>query len=73
MKTTPEIRIDRTKTLVEEPGTGHNRWHPDIPPVIHCDPGDDVILRPVTPSTANWAPPPRGTTSPPRTSTWCTP
>jgi formamidase len=39
-----EIRIDRTKTLTEEPGTGHNRWHPDIPPVIRCEPGDEVIL-----------------------------
>ena len=44
MKTMTEIRIDRTKTLVEEPGTGHNRWHPDIPPVIRCQPGDEVIL-----------------------------
>jgi formamidase len=30
--TVHEIRIDRSKTLLEEPGTGHNRWHPDIPP-----------------------------------------
>jgi acetamidase/formamidase len=44
MKTMAEIRIDRSKTLVEEPGTSHNRWHPDIPPVIRCDPGDEVIL-----------------------------
>jgi formamidase len=44
MKSAPEIRIDRSKALAEEPGTGHNRWHPDIPPVIHCDPGDEVIL-----------------------------
>src|SRR5258706_13867368 len=40
----PEIRIDHSKPLAEEPGTGHNRWHPDIPPVIWCDPGDEVIL-----------------------------
>jgi formamidase len=40
----PEIRIDRSKSLAEEPWTGHNRWHPDIPPVIRCDPGEDVIL-----------------------------
>jgi formamidase len=39
-----EIRIDRGKTLAEEPGTGHNRWHPDIPPVVRCEPGDEVIL-----------------------------
>jgi formamidase len=44
MKTIPAIRIDRSKTLVEEPGTGHNRWHPDIPPIIDCNPGDEVIL-----------------------------
>jgi formamidase len=39
-----EIRIDRTKTLGQDAATGHNRWHPDIPPVIWCDPGDEVIL-----------------------------
>ena len=39
-----EIRIDRNKTLAEEPGTGHNRWHPDIPPVVRCEPGDEVVL-----------------------------
>lgn len=44
MKTEPVIRIDRSKTLAEEPGTGHNRWHPDIPPVLWCDPGEEVIL-----------------------------
>ena len=41
---TREIRIDRSKTLAEEPGTGHNRWHPDIRPAIRCEPGDEVIL-----------------------------
>jgi formamidase len=41
---TREIRIDRSKTLLEEPGTGHNRWHPDIPPVLRCEPGDEVVL-----------------------------
>src|SRR6266536_3632292 len=39
-----EIRIDRSKTLLEQPGTGHNRWHPDIPPIVRCEPGDEVIL-----------------------------
>jgi formamidase len=42
--TAHEIRIDRSKTLAEEPGTGHNRWHPDIPPVVRCEPGDEVVL-----------------------------
>ena len=39
-----EIRIDRSKTLLNEPTTGHNRWHPDIPPVVRCEPGDEVVL-----------------------------
>jgi len=39
-----EIRIDQSKTLLEEPNTGHNRWHPDIPPVLRCEPGDEVVL-----------------------------
>jgi formamidase len=39
-----EIRIDPAKTLLDEPETGHNRWHPDIPPVVRCEPGDEVIL-----------------------------
>lgn len=39
-----EVRIDRDKTLPEEPGTGHNRWHPDVPPVLRCAEGDEVVL-----------------------------
>ena len=39
-----EIRIDRGQTLAEEPGTGHNRWHPDIAPAIRCEAGDEVVL-----------------------------
>ena len=42
--TVHEIRIDPSKTLLDEPSTGHNRWHPDIPPVVRCQPGDEVIL-----------------------------
>jgi formamidase len=38
------ITIDRTKRLKEEPHTGHNRWHPDIPPLIEVDPGEEVVL-----------------------------
>ena len=33
------ITIDRKKRLREEPHTGHNRWHPDIPAVIEVEPG----------------------------------
>ena len=38
------IRIDRSKRLREEPQTGHNRWHPEIAPVIEVEPGEDVTL-----------------------------
>ena len=38
------ISIDRTKRLREEPHKGHNRWHPDIPPVIEATPGEEVTL-----------------------------
>ncbi len=38
------IEIDRSKRLREEPEKGHNRWHPDIPPVIEADPGEEVVL-----------------------------
>ena len=41
---THHVRIDRAKTLAEEPGTGHNRWHEAIPPVATVAPGDRVIL-----------------------------
>ncbi len=41
---THEIRIDARKTLREQPQTGHNRWHPDISPVVVCQPGDEVVL-----------------------------
>ena len=39
------IEIDRSKSLVEEPEKGHNRWHPDIPPVIAVAPGEEVVLQ----------------------------
>jgi formamidase len=41
---TKSITIDRKKRLHEEPGKGHNRWHPDIPAVIEVDPGEDVAI-----------------------------
>ncbi len=38
------ITIDRSKRLKEEPQTGHNRRHPDIPPILEVDPGEEVVL-----------------------------
>ena len=38
------IGIDRSKRLKDEPQTGHNRWHPDIPPIIEVAPDEKVAL-----------------------------
>ncbi len=38
------IEIDRGKRLHEEPEKGHNRWHPDVSPVLEVDPGEEVLL-----------------------------
>ena len=38
------VEIDRTKRLKEEPHKGHNRWHPDIPPIVEVEPGEEVLL-----------------------------
>ncbi len=40
-----EIELDLTRSLVDDPRAGHNRWHPDIPAVLRCAPGDTVALR----------------------------
>ena len=38
------IEIDRTKHLREQPHKGHNRWHPDVPPILEADEGEEVVL-----------------------------
>ena len=38
------VSIDPFKALSEEPGTGHNRWHEAIEPVLEVDPGDTVVF-----------------------------
>jgi formamidase len=38
------ITIDRHRPLRDEPKTGHNRWHPDIPPIVEVDEGEEVAL-----------------------------
>lgn len=38
------VRIDRSKPLTAEPHTGHNRFHPDIKPVIAVGEGEEVTL-----------------------------
>jgi formamidase len=38
------ITIDRSLHLDQQPQTGHNRWHPDIEPVLEVEPGEEVVL-----------------------------
>ncbi|MPZ27490.1 MAG: acetamidase [Micromonosporaceae bacterium] len=42
--TVHEIRVEAAKPLRDQPEIGHNRWHPEIPPVVRCQPGDEVVL-----------------------------
>ena len=40
----PAVRIDRKKPLAAEPHSGHNRYHPDIAPILEVAEGEEVIL-----------------------------
>jgi formamidase len=37
-------RIDRDKPLAAEPHSGHNRYHPDIAPVVEIGEGEEIAL-----------------------------
>ncbi|MBV8359762.1 MAG: acetamidase/formamidase family protein [Deltaproteobacteria bacterium] len=39
-----ELRLDKSKRLTAQSIRGHNRWHPDIAPILKVDPGDEVVL-----------------------------
>jgi formamidase len=38
------IELDLERPLVEAPELGHNRWHPEIPPVLRVRPGETATL-----------------------------
>jgi formamidase len=38
------IRIDRSKTLPEQPEHGHNRYHPGIEPILEVGEGEEVLV-----------------------------
>src|SRR6266542_4325455 len=38
------VEVDRSKRLIEQPKVGHNRWHPDIPPILEASEGEEVVL-----------------------------
>ena len=39
------IELDYGKRCADEPSKGHNRWHPDIPPAVEADPGEEVVMQ----------------------------
>ena len=41
----PVWHAPEPRPLAEQPETGHNRWHPHIPPMVRCAPGDEVVLQ----------------------------
>ena len=41
---TQRVPIDRAKRLFEEPHLGHNRYHPEIEPILEVDAGTEVVL-----------------------------
>jgi formamidase len=38
------VEIDRSKRLIDQPQTGHNRWHPDVPPILEASEGEEILL-----------------------------
>lgn len=40
----PRFQCEVGVPLAEQKELGHNRWHPDIPPLHTLDPGDEVIV-----------------------------
>ncbi len=38
------ISVDLKKAAKDQEQPQHNRWHPDIPPVVTVNPGDDFIV-----------------------------
>lgn len=38
------ITLDLTKSCSSEPDKGHNRWHPDIPPVMRVEQGEELVM-----------------------------
>jgi formamidase len=39
-----ELKPPVRRALADAPGSGHNRWHPDLPPALSVDPGDEIVV-----------------------------
>lgn len=44
MRTTRILRVDANRPLIEQPDTGHNRWHPLVRPLIQVAPGEVLSI-----------------------------
>jgi formamidase len=42
--TVHELRPPIRRPLVERPDSGHNRWHPDLPPALVVEAGDELLV-----------------------------
>ncbi len=40
----PRFRCEVGVPLAQQAHLGHNRWHPEIPPLVELEPGEEVIL-----------------------------
>ena len=38
------VRIDRSKRLRDEADKGHNRWHPDVPPILEVGENENIVI-----------------------------
>jgi len=39
-----ELKPPIRRPLVDAPETGHNRWHPDLPPALVVEPVDEIVI-----------------------------
>jgi formamidase len=39
-----ELKPPVRRALIDAPETGHNRWHPDLPPALSVESGDEVVV-----------------------------
>jgi len=41
---TVRVAVGRGRSILADGANSHNRWHPDLEPVVAIDPGDEVVL-----------------------------
>jgi formamidase len=56
------LKIDRAKPLCDEPHVGHNRWHPDLTPLIEVNEGEEIAIETRDAGDGRLAPGPSGKT-----------